>query len=163
MHIFIKKNYLIFQNYKVKCAIGKRGINNKKKEGDLITPKGTFKIKKLLYRRDKIGAINTNLKKTVIKKNMGWCNDIKSKDYNKLISFPFRFTAERLYRKDNIYDLILVLNYNMDPIRKGKGSAIFIHIAKNNFGATEGCVALKKNNLIKVIKKLNKNIKVIIT
>ena len=163
MHIFIKKNYLIFQNYKVKCAIGKRGINNKKKEGDLITPKGTFKIKKLLYRRDKIGAINTNLKKTVIKKNMGWCNDIKSKDYNKLISFPFRFTAERLYRKDNIYDLILVLNYNMNPIRKGKGSAIFIHIAKNNFSATEGCVALKKNNLIKVIKKLNKNIKVIIT
>lgn len=163
MHIFIKKNYLIFQNYKVKCAIGKRGINIKKKEGDLITPKGTFKIKKLLYRRDKIGAINTKLKKIVIKKNMGWCNDTKSKDYNKLISFPFRFTAERLYRKDNIYDLILVLNYNMNPIRKGKGSAIFIHIAKNNFGATEGCVALKKNNLKKIIKKLNKNIKVIIT
>lgn len=163
MHIFIKKNYLIFQNYKVKCAIGKRGINIKKKEGDLITPKGTFKIKKLLYRRDKIGAINTKLKKIVIKKNMGWCNDTKSKDYNKLISFPFRFTAERLYRKDNIYDLILVLNYNMNPIRKGKGSAIFIHIAKNNFSATEGCVALKKNNLKKIIKKLNKNIKVIIT
>lgn len=163
MHIFIKKNYLIFQNYKVKCAIGKRGINIKKKEGDLITPKGTFKIKKLLYRRDKIGAINTKLKKIVIKKNMGWCNDTKSKDYNKLISFPFRFTAERLYRKDNIYDLILVLNYNMNPIRKGKGSAIFIHIAKNNFGATEGCVALKKNNLKKIIKKLNKNIRVIIT
>ena len=163
MHIFIKKNYLIFQNYKVKCAIGKRGINIKKKEGDLITPKGTFKIKKLLYRRDKIGAINTKLKKIVIKKNMGWCNDTKSKDYNKLISFPFRFTAERLYRKDNIYDLILVLNYNMNPIKKGKGSAIFIHIAKNNFSATEGCVALKKNNLKKIIKKLNKNIKVIIT
>ena len=163
MHIFIKKNYLIFQNYKVKCVIGKRGINIKKKEGDLITPKGTFKIKKLLYRRDKIGAINTKLKKIVIKKNMGWCNDTKSKDYNKLISFPFRFTAERLYRKDNIYDLILVLNYNMNPIKKGKGSAIFIHIAKNNFSATEGCVALKKNNLKKIIKKLNKNIKVIIT
>ena len=163
MHIFIKKNYLIFQNYKVKCAIGKRGINIKKKEGDLITPKGTFKIKKLLYRRDKVGAINTKLKKVVIKKNMGWCNDTKSKDYNKLISFPFQFTAERLYRKDNIYDLILVLNYNMNPIRNGKGSAIFIHIAKNNFGATEGCVALKKNNLKKIIKKLNKNIKVIIT
>ena len=163
MHIFIKKNYLIFQNYKVKCAIGKRGINIKKKEGDLITPKGTFKIKKLLYRRDKIGAINTNLKKAVIKKNMGWCNDIKSKDYNKLISFPFKFTAEKLYRKDNIYDLILVLNYNMNPIRKGKGSAIFIHIAKNNFNATEGCVALKKNKLKKIINKLNKNIKVIIS
>ena len=163
MHIFIKKNYLIFQNYKVKCAIGKRGINIKKKEGDLITPKGTFKIKKLLYRRDKIGAINTNLKKTVIKKNMGWCNDIASKDYNKLISFPFKFTAEKLYRKDNIYDLILVLNYNMNPIKKGKGSAIFIHVAKNNFKATEGCVALKKNNLKRIVKKLNKNIKVIIT
>ena len=94
---------------------------------------------------------------------MGWCNDIKSKDYNKLISFPFKFTAEKLYRKDNIYDLILVLNYNMNPIRKGKGSAIFIHIAKNNYRATEGCVALKKNILKKIINKLNKNIKVIIS
>ncbi len=93
---------------------------------------------------------------------MGWCNDIKSKDYNKLISFPFQFTAEKLHRKDNIYDLILVLNYNMSPIRKGKGSAIFIHVAKNNYRATEGCVALKKNNLKRIIKKLNKNIKVII-
>ena len=163
MHILIKNKNLIIDNYKVKCAIGKRGINIKKKEGDLITPKGTFKIKKLLYRRDKIGAINTNLKKAVIKKNMGWCNDIKSKDYNKLISFPFKFTAEKLYRKDNIYDLILVLNYNMNPIRKGKGSAIFIHIAKNNYRATEGCVALKKNILKKIINKLNKNIKVIIS
>ena len=75
---------------------------------------------------------------------------LNPKDYNKLISFPFQFTAERLYRKDNIYDLILVLNYNMNPIRNGKGSAIFIHIAKNNFGATEGCVALKKI----ILKKL---------
>ena len=163
MHIFIQNKKLSINGYKVKCAIGKRGINIKKKEGDLITPKGTFKIKKLLYRRDKIGAINTNLKKAVIKKNMGWCNDIKSKDYNKLISFPFKFTAEKLYRKDNIYDLILVLNYNMNPIRKGKGSAIFIHIAKNNYRATEGCVALKKNILKKIINKLNKNIKVIIS
>ena len=135
----------------------------KKKEGDLITPKGTFKIKTILYRKDKIGPLTTKLKKIVIKKNMGWCNDVKSKDYNKLISFPFRFTAEKLYRKDRIYDLILVLNYNMNPIKKGKGSAIFIHIAKNNFEATEGCVAIKKNNLKKIIKQLDKNVRITIT
>ena len=94
---------------------------------------------------------------------MGWCDDPKSKYYNKLIRFPFSFSFEKLYRKDNIYDLILVLNYNINPIKKNKGSAIFIHIAKRNFSSTKGCVAIRKFELIKLIKYLNKNSKVNIT
>ncbi len=87
---------------------------------------------------------------------MGWCDDIRSKDYNKLISFPFKYSAEKLYKKENTYDIILVLNYNNNPIRKGKGSAIFIHIAKRNYKSTEGCIAMSKNDLKKIIKKINK-------
>ena len=76
---------------------------------------------------------------------MVWCNDLKSKKYNQLTFLPFNYNYEKLYRKDNIYDLILVLNYNMNPIKKNKGSAIFIHVARKNFKKTEGCIALKKN------------------
>ena len=159
MHILINKNYLTYNKFKVKCAIGKKGIGNKRKEGDLITPKGQFKIKYILYRNDRV-KISTKLKKKVIKKNMGWCDDPKSSQYNKLVRLPFAYKHEKLFRKENIYDIILVLNYNMNPIKKNKGSAIFIHVAKDNFKKTSGCVAIKKTNLIKLIKEINPNSKV---
>ena len=162
MHIFINKNYLTFRKYKVKCAIGKKGIGYKKKEGDLLTPKGEFKIKYILYRRDRL-KILTKLKKRVIKKDMGWCDDPKSKNYNKLIKLPFNYHHEKLYRKENIYDIILVLNYNMNPIIRNKGSAIFIHVAKKNFKKTEGCVAIKKKDLLKIVKEIKQNSKIIIS
>ncbi len=155
MHIKINKNYLIFNQYKVKCAIGKRGIGNKIKEGDRITPKGQYKIKFILYRKDKINGIKTKLKKIPIKKNMGWCDDPKSRKYNKLIKTPFNYSHEKLFRNDITYDIILVLNFNMNPIRKNKGSAIFIHVAKKNYRKTEGCVAVNKKNLLRIIKNVN--------
>lgn len=157
MHIFINKKNLVYKDYKAKCSVGKRGIGNKKKEGDLITPKGIYKIKYILYRKDRIKKIQTKIKKFVIKKNMAWCDDPNSKEYNKLIKLPSTFSYEKLYRKENIYDIILVLDYNMRPILKKKGSAIFIHITKNNYKKTEGCVALKKADLIKVLKRVKKN------
>ena len=160
MHILITKKYLIYKNYKVKCAIGKRGIGLKKKEGDLITPIGQYKIKYILYRKDRIKKIQTKLRKIVIKRNMGWCDDPKSKNYNKLINLPFNYSYEKLFKKENTYDIILVLNYNMRPIKKNKGSAIFIHIAKKNYKKTEGCVAIKKSDLLKILKKIKKNTKV---
>ena len=91
---------------------------------------------------------------------MGWCDDPKSSHYNKLIKLPFIYNYEKLYKKENIYDIVLVLNYNMNPVKKNKGSAIFIHVAKNNFKKTEGCVAIKKISLIKLIKEINPSIKV---
>jgi len=138
----------------VRCAIGKKGIGYKRKEGDLITPIGQFKIKYILYRKDRV-KISTKLKKKIIKKNMGWCDDPVSSHYNKLIKLPFAYNHEKLFKKENIYDIILVLNYNMNPVKKNKGSAIFIHVAKNNFKKTKGCVAIKKINLIKLIRKIN--------
>ena len=156
MHIFVKKKILTYDNYKVKCAIGKRGIGIKKREGDLITPKGIFKIKEIFYRKDRIKNLSTKIRKIIIKKNMGWCDDPNSKKYNQLIRYPFKFNSERLYRSDNIYDIIIVLNFNMSPVKKNKGSAIFIHVAKNKFSSTKGCIALKKNELKKMIKFLTK-------
>ena len=153
MHILINKNYLTYNKLKVKCAIGKKGIGYKKKEGDSITPIGKFKIKYILYRKDRV-KISTILRKKIIKKNMGWCDDSKSKQYNKLVKLPFAYKHEKLFRRENIYDIILVLNYNSNPIKKNKGSAIFIHIAKNNYKKTEGCVAVKKPHLLKIIKEL---------
>jgi L,D-peptidoglycan transpeptidase YkuD (ErfK/YbiS/YcfS/YnhG family) len=143
-------------HYKIKCSIGKRGIRIKKKEGDKITPKGKFKIKRILYRKDRIPTLNTKINKTIINKNMGWCDDPKSKFYNKLIKFPFKYSAENLFRKDKVYDIILVLNFNTNPIVIGKGSAIFIHIAKKNYSKTLGCVAISKYDMKKILKKINK-------
>ena len=88
---------------------------------------------------------------------MGWCNDPLSKKYNQLVKLPTNYSCEKLYKRENIYDIILVLNYNINPIIKNKGSAIFIHVASKNYKKTEGCIALKKIHLLKVIKDLKFN------
>lgn len=160
MHIIVKNKILSYKDYKVKCTIGKRGIKSRKKEGDLTTPRGIFKIKELYYRKDRIKDLRTKVKKIIIKKNMGWCDDSSSSKYNKIIRLPFNFSYEKLYRKDNIYDLILVIDFNMRPIKKNKGSAIFIHVARKDFSPTKGCVAIKKNELKKLLKIINKNTKI---
>ena len=162
MIIINKSGQLKYKDLKFKCALGKAGVGKKRAEGDNITPKGTYKIIQIYYRKDRIIKISSKFKLIKINKNMGWCNDPRSKKYNQLIKLPSKYTYERLFRKDNLYDLILVLNYNINPIIKNKGSAIFIHIAKKKYKKTAGCVALKKSNLLKLIKVVKKKTKVII-
>ena len=161
MNIKRKGQYLYYLNYKIKCAIGKNGITKNKQEGDLKTPKGIFKLKKIFYRKDRI-KIKTLLKKKYIKKNIGWCDDPDSKYYNREIKFPFKSSAEKLWRKDNIYDLIIVLNYNFNPIIKNKGSAIFLHICKKNYAATKGCIAINKKDMVNLLVNIKRNTKLII-
>jgi L,D-peptidoglycan transpeptidase YkuD (ErfK/YbiS/YcfS/YnhG family) len=158
MIIINKYGFLKYKNLKFRCALGKAGIGEKKKEGDFITPKGKYKITKVYYRADRIKKIKTNFRLYQIKKNMGWCDDPLSKNYNKLIKLPSKFGHEKLYRKDKLYDLILILNYNFKPIIKNKGSAIFIHIANKNYKKTMGCIGLKKKDLIFILKDIKKNI-----
>ena len=162
MIIINKSGYLKYRDLKFKCALGKSGIGRKKIEGDNITPKGIFKIVKIYYRNDRIKKISSNLKLIKTTKRMGWCDDPNSKNYNKLIRLPEKHNHEKLYRKDNLYDLVLVLNYNMKPIIKNKGSAIFIHVSHKNYKKTAGCIALKKTHLIKLISKIKKDTKVFI-
>jgi L,D-peptidoglycan transpeptidase YkuD (ErfK/YbiS/YcfS/YnhG family) len=160
MIIVKKSGYLKYKNLKFRCALGKGGVKKKTMEGDNITPKGIFKIIKIYYRPDKIKKIKTAIKKSKIKKNMGWCDDPKSRYYNKLINLPTKYSHEKLYRNDNLYDLIIVLSYNTSPIIKNKGSAIFMHITNNSYKKTKGCIALKKEHLIKIISKIKKNTKI---
>ncbi len=91
---------------------------------------------------------------------MGWCDDTRSKDYNKLVKLPSTYNYETLYKKENTYDIVVVLNYNMNPVIKNKGSAIFIHVARKNYKKTEGCIALKKIDLLKILREIKKNTKV---
>jgi L,D-peptidoglycan transpeptidase YkuD (ErfK/YbiS/YcfS/YnhG family) len=160
MIIVKKSGYLKYKNLKFRCALGKAGIKNKEKEGDNITPRGIFEITKILYRPDKIKKIKAFIRPIKIKKNMGWCDDSKSDYYNQQIKLPNKFGHERLYRNDNLYDIILVLNYNTNPIIKKKGSAIFIHVSKNSYKKTKGCIALKKKHLLKLIPLIKKNTKI---
>ena len=160
MIIINKSGYLKYKNFKLKCALGKSGIGNKKTEGDNITPKGNFRILKIYYRKDRLKKLSSKYKLIEITKNMGWCDDSKSKKYNQLIKLPTKYGHENLYRRDNIYDLILVLN--MKPTIKNKGSAIFIHVAKKKYKKTAGCIALKKVDLIYLVEEIKRNTKVII-
>ena len=162
MIIINKSGYLEYKDLKFKCALGKSGIGNKKIEGDNITPKGNFKIIKIYYRKDRLKKLSSKFRLIEITKKIGWCDDSKSRKYNHPIKLPTKYGHEILYRRDNIYDLILVLNYNMKPTIKNKGSAIFIHVAKKNYKKTAGCVALKKADLVLLVKEINKNTKVII-
>ena len=163
MHIKIINKKLYFGEYKVKCAIGKRGISKRKKEGDNTTPKGTFKIKKLFFRKDRIKILKNKIKKIAINKKMGWCDDYRSSSYNKLINFPFNYSAEKLYLKENIYDILITLDFNINPTLKKKGSAIFIHLSKKNYSSTKGCIAISKKNMKLLLKYINKETKLVIT
>ena len=162
MNIVIKKHFLLYKGYKLKCCIGKSGLTQYKKEGDLATPKGLFKLGLLYYRKDKIKSLNCQIKKKILNKNMGWCDDIKSKKYNQEIYFPFKYGAEKLYRKNNIYDIFINIKYNQSPIIKGKGSAIFLHIADIKYKPTSGCIAILKKNFLKILPLINKNTKILI-
>ena len=159
MHIIINQNTLLYDKFKFKCSVGKKGISLNKKEGDLKTPKGIFSIGSLFYRKDKFQSIFTKLNKIPIKKNMGWCNDVNSKLYNKLINTNSKVRHEKMFRHDYRYDLVILVNYNTKKIIPNKGSAIFIHLTKN-YKKTQGCISLKKKDLLILLKLINKKTKI---
>lgn len=160
MNIILKNNNtLIFNEFQFRCCVGKKGITKKKVEGDKKTPKGIFSLGPIFYRSDRNKKPLSKIKLIEIKKNMGWCNDINNSKYNKLIKIKENIKHERMHRKDKKYDFVLLIKYNfINPI-KNKGSAIFIHCTKN-FKGTLGCVALKKSDLLILIKLINKNTKI---
>tara|TARA_A100000164_G_scaffold374419_1_gene407381 strand:+ start:276 stop:770 length:495 start_codon:yes stop_codon:yes gene_type:complete len=164
MTIIIKnKERLIYDDFFFKCCVGKKGLTNKKKEGDKKSPKGIFNIEDLYYRKDKIKKPNTSLKCIPIKKNMGWCDDMNNKKYyNKLIKIKKNIRHEKLFRKDNKYDLLVPISFNRKRRVIGKGSAIFLHLT-NNYNKTEGCIALKKSDFLILLRLIKKKTKIKIT
>jgi len=162
MTILLKNKHTVkFDDFEFKCCIGKNGLTKFKKEGDGKTPKGIFKIEHLYFRKDRIKKPLTKLKCIEIKRNMGWCDDVKNKKYNKLIKINKNCSHEKLFRKDKKYDLLIPIKYNFNKIISGKGSCIFIHLT-SDYKPTAGCIALKKKDLLILLKLINKNSKIII-
>ena len=161
MLIFLKnKHTLQIENFEFRCCIGKNGISKKKKEGDKKTPVGTFQLGPLYFRTDKINKPFTKLRKIKIKKNMGWCNDIKNKNYyNKFININKNLKHEKLFRNDYKYNLIVPIKYNYKKKVIGKGSCIFLHLTKN-YKPTAGCIALKEKDFLILLKLINKKTKI---
>ena len=153
------KEYLIIDEFNFKCSIGKKGLKLKKKEGDNCTPIGTFKIGKVYYRPDRVEKPKTVLKTKTIKKNMGWCDDPYNKNYNKEITLNKKNRGEKLFRKDGRYDILIVIEYNTRKTQPFKGSAIFIHLT-TDYNPTQGCIALKKSDLLILLKIINKKSKI---
>tara|TARA_A100001011_G_scaffold125746_1_gene132643 strand:- start:8698 stop:9192 length:495 start_codon:yes stop_codon:yes gene_type:complete len=162
MDLLVKNNHLFLKNKRLQCALGINGLTDNKKEGDLSTPSGTFRFNKVYYRADKLGKMNFKINSSVIQTNDGWCDDQESEFYNRFIQFPFSDSAEHLYRDDDVYDIICVLDYNTSPIIYGRGSAIFLHVAKPNFVGTEGCVAIEKEPLIEIATNITTKSRIVI-
>jgi len=160
MIILIKnKHTLVLDEFIFQCCIGKKGLTTLKVEGDLKTPKGVFGIEHLYFRQDKINKPKTKLKCIKINKKMGWCNDVNSKKYNKLINVSNKISHEKLFRHDEKYDLMIPLKYNFKKPIPGKGSCIFLHLT-NNYKPTAGCVALKKKDFLILLKFINNKTKI---
>ena len=125
-----------------RCAVGRGGIGTKTAEGDGITPVGTWPIRRILYRADRVPRPATTLPVAEITPDDGWCDAPNDPRYNTQIKLPDAVSHELLWRKDRLYDLVAVLGFNDDPVAPGKGSAIFLHIAREGYAPTEGCIAL---------------------
>ncbi|MDG1996069.1 MAG: L,D-transpeptidase family protein [Emcibacteraceae bacterium] len=150
------RGILKFGNSTYPCALGKAGVINNKSEGDHKSPAGKFGLRSVYYRYDKLGApIYSKIPMMAILKEDGWCDDPKDAAYNKAVMLPYHASAEELWRDDDLYDIIVVLGYNDAPVDLKKGSAIFMHVARDlndqKFLGTEGCVALKKDHLLKLL------------
>jgi len=161
MTIFLKnKHTLQIDDFYFKCSIGKNGLSKKKVEGDKKTPKGTFGIEHLYYRKDRIELPKTYLKIIQIKPYMGWSDDVNFRNkYNKLIKINKNIRHEKLFRNDYKYDLLIPIKYNFNKSIPGKGSCIFIHLT-NNYKPTAGCIAVQKKDFLIMIKLIKKNTKI---
>jgi len=157
--IIIEKDTLLYDEFKFKCSIGKNGKTSKKIEGDNKTPKGLYALGPLYYRKDRLPKLSTKLKKIEIMKNFGWCDDVKSKFYNKPIKTNINVRHEKLYRNDKKYDLLIPIEYNSKKTKKNKGSAIFLHLT-SNYKKTQGCVAIKEKDMLILLNLINKKTKI---
>ena len=149
---------LQFLNFNATCCIGLNGLTLNKIEGDNCTPIGTWPFRRVFYRADKQDTPLTRLPLTKITKQMGWCDDPKDEEnYNKLVELPYLYSHEKLWRNDDLYDIIIELGYNDKPPIKGRGSAIFMHLMAKDGSPTAGCISLRKNDLLNLIRIVDLN------
>ncbi|OJT96057.1 MAG: hypothetical protein BGN82_08750 [Alphaproteobacteria bacterium 65-7] len=137
-----------------RAAIGPGGIAVKGGEGDGITPRGAWPVRAVFYRADRIAPPRTALPLHVIRREDGWCDAPDDPNYNRPVTLPYPASAETLWRDDHLYDLVAVLGFNDDPVVAGKGSAIFLHVAKPDYAHTHGCVALARDDALAALAQL---------
>lgn len=135
----------------IPCALGRSGIRVQKREGDGATPKGRFELLKVFYRSDRLRRPKTGLPCEPLTPDMGWCDDASHPRYNLPVELPFAGSHEKMWRDDRLYDVVVVLDCNLDPVERGKGSAIFFHLARPDYGPTEGCVAVSYPDMLKIL------------
>ena len=139
----------------VRCALGRGGVRAAadKREGDGATPLGVWPLRRVMYRPDRLEAPVSRLPLQALKPDDGWCDDPADARYNRPVRLPFAAGCEPMWRPDPLYDLVVVLGHNDDPPVPGLGSAIFLHLARDGYGPTEGCVALDRANLLEVVRR----------
>jgi L,D-peptidoglycan transpeptidase YkuD (ErfK/YbiS/YcfS/YnhG family) len=138
-----------------RCAVGRGGVSTAKREGDGATPIGTWPLRQVLYRPDRGMRPVTALQTAPMKPTDGWCDAPTDPNYNRMVRHPYPASAEHLWRRDSIYDLVVVVGYNDAPVVPGKGSAIFLHIARPDYSPTAGCVAFSRRDLVTILGSLS--------
>jgi L,D-peptidoglycan transpeptidase YkuD (ErfK/YbiS/YcfS/YnhG family) len=152
--------FLIFAGRRYRCALGKGGIRSDKREGDGATPSGVFPLRLLFYRPDRLTPPPCLLPMQALRPGDGWCDDPGHPDYNRLVALPHPARCEQLWREDGLYDLLIALGHNDDPVVPGHGSAIFLHLARPDFSPTEGCVALARPDLLHLLPLLPRDARI---
>ncbi len=153
----VHKGLLEFGNRAYQCALGRSGVSQIKREGDGATPAGTWKLRCLYYRPDRGDRPRTLLPCLPLKPDDGWCDDPSSSFYNRPVSLPFAASTEHMWREDELYDLVAVLGHNDAPAIPGRGSCIFLHVARPDYSPTEGCVALHRRDLLQIFAVSDNN------
>jgi L,D-peptidoglycan transpeptidase YkuD (ErfK/YbiS/YcfS/YnhG family) len=148
------RGWLKLGNLTFPCAFGRAGIQVRKREGDGTTPVGAWRLRCVLYRADRVLRPRTVLPTRPLRLEDGWCDAPDDRNYNRLVRHPYPASAERLWRADGLYDVLVVLDYNASPRVRGKGSAIFMHVARSSYAPTEGCIALARGHLVRLLERL---------
>ncbi len=155
MNIVVDPNgWLFCGNERIRCALGRSGVSTAKCEGDGATPAGRFPLRRMYYRPDRLSPPTTGLPSGPLRPADGWCDASVDPSYNKLVRLPYRSSAEALWRDDHLYDIIVVIGFNDDPSEPGLGSAIFLHLANEDYGPTEGCVAVAQMDAMAILGTL---------
>ena len=138
----------------IRCALGTGGIQRRKREGDGATPAGRFRLLTGFFRADRLPRPVSALPLAALSRDTGWCDDASAAAYNRPVRLPCRSRHEIMWRQDRLYDLVIVLDYNIKPCRKGRGSAIFLHVAGDNDAPTAGCVAISPADMRRLLPRL---------
>ena len=148
------RGFILAEGVQAPCALGRTGTASRKREGDGATPVGRFRLVGALYRPDRLPRPKTRLPLTAIRPQSGWCDDPRDRAYNQPVELPYPASAEHLWRADHVYDLVIVIDHNLNPARKGAGSAIFLHLATPEYSPTAGCVAVSLATMRRLLPRL---------